>query len=384
MSKIKYRFVLIGIGLVLLVTYLYYQRTTKRRKVEDTRSELRRLYAIRTSQAQHAARKIQRRREELLDTMHRLATIGDPHQNLIELATLYKYGEYGIFQPNEDAAKMCARAALFTTTDPETKSRARVFLFTEDLEPVDVDDQSPELPYDYAKAAVRRTQTITATGRPVTRPRAHLRPKPVRTVTVHSDTQNAHDHGITTSTRDTLRGLEEVDTDATRPTILDFIATCDVSDDDKAKAIYALDSIRETVDSPYIGLSELDALSRVWHAVPDKTVVVQQLASAIEHGVPVCHSGKMARLAGCMDVVDPGARVPIWAIRQDVFGLAAAVRDEILASASTEAVQLYEAGQNQAMTEAMIAEFKRRVEQRTYTIDSAVLRSMVDDVSSGF
>lgn len=381
----KYRLLLLGLVFILIATYVYYHhRGVRKRNLANMRHEFQRLYAIREKQVSLAEHKVQKRREEIMDTMHRLATLGDPHANLIELATLYKYGEYGVFQPNEDAAKMCARAALFTATDPGTKSRARIFLFTEDIEPVDVDAQSPELPFDFARAASRRAQTIASAGRVVGRPRAHNRPRPVTKVTVTSDTQNAHDHGITTSTRDTLRALEDVDTTNTRTSILDFIPRSDVSDEEKAKAIYALESIRDTVDSPYIGMSELDALTRVWHAVPDKTVVVQQLASAIEHGVPVCHSGKMARLAGCMDVVDPGSRVPIWAIRQDVFGLAAKVRDDLLASASPDIVQLYEAGQNPAMTESMIAEFKRRVGQRTYTIDSSVLRSMVDDVSTGF
>lgn len=382
-------YTLIGLGIVLLLTYMYYlesrRRVTHRKHVQDTGLELQRLYSLHKKRVGQAAYKVHARRREILEEMNRLATVGDPHTNLIELATLYKYGEYGVFQPNEDAAVMCARAALFTTTDADTKSRARVFLFTDELEDVDIDPQSPQLPFDFAKAAVRRTQTIVSTGRPIGRARPSIRAPPPKTVVIHSDPQNAHDHGITTSTRNTLRALDDVDPvemDAIKHTILEFIPSCDVSDDDKAKAIHAIESIRDTVDSPYIGVSELDALSRVWNAVPDKTVVVQQLASAIEHGMPVCHSGKMARLAGCLDVVDPGGRVPLWAIRQDIFQTAAAVRNDVLAAADSDDIRLYEEGHNPAMTEHMIAAFKQRVERAEYTIDASVLRSIVEDVCS--
>jgi len=48
------------------------------------------------------------RRAALAKRMNGLSTSGDPHQNLLELATVYKFGEFGIAQPNDDAAvAMC-------------------------------------------------------------------------------------------------------------------------------------------------------------------------------------------------------------------------------------------------------------------------------------
>lgn len=388
MQLTRFQYTLLGFGLLVVLAY-FYNRTGRHRLGRiDAERELERLQYL-TDRAETARDEATRtRRAVLAKHMVSLTTSGDPHQNLLELATLYKFGEFGIAQPNDDAAVACARCVLFTSADPAVKSKARAFMFVEPVNEIDIDHSAPPIPFDFARAAIRRAQSITQPGRVLGQARAAARePQPQRVV-VESDPQNSHDSGVVASTRDTLRRLEEVDQgeiDSVREHVATFITTCDIDDEEKVKAIVALESIRDEIDSPYIGISEVDALARVWQVVPDKKVVVQQLASAIEHGVPVCHSGKMARLAGCLDVIDPGQHVPTWAVRQEVFSLASKVRDDVLGRLSSEDAQLYQTGHHPAVVQSMTDELRRRVNDiEVGTLDQSVVRSILDDATAAF
>jgi len=390
MQLTRFQYTLLGIGLLMVIAYMITHARSGRRSLGriDAERELERLQYL-TDRAETARDEATRtRRAALAKHMNELSTSGDPHQNLLELATVYKFGEFGIAQPNDDAAVACARCVLFTSADPVVKSKARAFMFVEAVGEIDIDHSAPPLPFDFARAAIRRAQSITQPGRVLGQARAAAREPHAQRVVVESDPQNSHDSGVVASTRDTLRGLEEVDQggiDSIREHVTKFITTCDIDDEEKVKAIVALESIRDEIDSPYIGISEVDALARVWQAVPDKTVVVQQLASAIEHGVPVCHSGKMARLAGCMDVVDPGQHVPVWAVRQEVFSLASKVRDDVLGRLSSEDAQLYQTGHHPAVVQSMTDELRRRVSNiEVGTLDQSVVRSILDDATAAF
>lgn len=390
MQLTRFQYTLLGIGVLVVLAYLYRHIRSGRYRLGriDAERELARLQYL-TDRAEAARYEATRaRRTALAKRMNELSTSGDPHQNLLELATVYKFGEFGIAQPNDDAAVACARCVLFTSSDPVVKSKARAFMFVERVNDIDIDHSAPPLPFDFARAAIRRAQTIAQPGRVVGQARAAAREPQSQRVVVESDPQNSHDSGVVASTRDTLRGLEEVDQDGidtVREHVAKFITTCDIDDEEKVKAIVALDSIRDEIDSPYIGISEVDALARVWQAVPDKTVIVQQLASAIEHGVPVCHSGKMARLAGCMDVVEPGQHVPVWAVRQEVFSLASKVRDDVLGRLSSEDAQLYQTGHHPAVVQSMTDELRRRANDiEVGTLDQSVIRSILDDATAAF
>ena len=387
MQLTRFQYTLLGIGLLVVVAYMYTRTQSARCSLGriDPDREFDRLQYLADRAEAARCEATRARRVVLAKHMNELSTSGDPHQNLLELAAVYKFGEFGIAQPNDDAAVACARCVLFTSTDPVVKSKARAFMFVECVNDNDIDRSAPQLPFDFARAAIRRAQTITQPGGVLGRARVAARdPQPQRVV-VESDPQNSHDSGVVASTRDTLRGLEEGDVESVRENVTKFIATCDVDDEEKVKAIVALESIRDEIDSPYIGVSELDALARVWHAVPDKTIIIQQLASAIEHGVPVCHSGKMARLAGCMDVVDPGQHIPVWAVRQEVFSLASKVRDEVLERVSSEDAQLYQTGHHPAVVQSMTDELRRRVGGiEVGTLDQSIVRSIVDDATAAF
>jgi hypothetical protein len=373
--------IIVVIACAAIAIFIYTRTKAQRRRMElmERKMVIEKIRLLNSATEAAARRSAGERRAKIVEKMNRLASIGDPHKSLLELANIYKHGEYGAFRPDNDAAALCARTVLFTSTNVDQRASARAILFSPELDEVDMDRDVPGLPPEFASQAARRARTVVGSTVRISRQK-----KPVTRVDIPSDSQNAHDHGVSTSTRDTLRGLEEQLEHDVREDVLGYISTsCGVSDDAKAAAVAAVDTLRDSVDSPYIGMSELDALSRVWSAVEDKDTVVLQLASMIEHGMPVCHSGKMARLAGCMDTQRPTV-VPLWAIKQEIYEIAARVRDDVLSSESGDMVDLYNSGRNPMLSERMSSEFKRRVDAIESSIDPSILRSIVDDVISSF
>ena len=371
------------VAVSVLIAYVVHRyRKSVRQTAEGRQQTIERYLTVAREKATSAPSPDHLRRETL-EIMRRICAMDDPWESLLRLGTVYKYGQHGVFGPNTDAAAACFRCALFTSSDPEIRSRARTQLFSPDVDDVDIERDVPSIPFDMAQAAIRRAQTIAGPNRISEKPRRVVEDIPANVV-IPSDTQNAHDHGVSSSVRKTLSCLQDPMTDH-RPDVLAHIASeeCRVSDDAKASAVYAIDSLRTTVDSPYTGMSEVDALSRVWRAAEERDNVVLQLAGCVEDGKPVCHSGKIARLVSSLETSVPIA-VPTWAIRQQLYALASKVRRDHLENLDPDAVSLYERGMHPVLTESMGASFKRKVDELDHAIDPAMLRSMVDDVVEAF
>jgi hypothetical protein len=373
-------YVLILCLVVATVTYLRRRQAQTQRDIRTTvhrlREEAERVAACRQEH-------VSRQRADHLRDLQRAAHEDDPWKGLLRLARAYKFGQHGVMRPNQEAAAACLRCALFTSTDPDTRSKARTLLFTPDVEDVDIDHRMPTAPFDFAQTCIRRAQNIAGPNRITQAPRPEIRDLPLVAV-IDSDTQNSHDHGVSTGVRNTLSTLVDPMCDHTDDA-LSYVASdeCRVSNDAKAKAIMAIDSLRQTVDSPYTGMSEVDVLARVWHACIHKDNLVLQLASCIEHGAPVCHSGKVARMVASLETDTPIA-VPMWAVRQELFGMASKVRRDVLEGIDTESLQLYEQGHHPALSEKITETFKRDVDQRDFHIDPAMKRSIVDEITSAF
>jgi len=383
MRLTRVRIILGVLALGIVAAYLYRRRTQALRRAPESRRDAIARYRTMARKRRDEAPTAEAQRQRLLTSMQRTAVSDDPWEALLRLGTAYKYGQHGVFNPSPDAANACFRCALFTSTDPEIRSRARTLLFSPDVEETDTTPGTPTMPFDIAQVVIRRAQTVAGPNQITQKPRRVIADIPAEVI-VTSDAQNTHDHGVSTAVRKTLACLEDPMTDH-REAVLRHIASssCGVSDDAKASAVCGVDSLRSEVDSPYTGMSEVDVLSRVWHAAEEKDNVVLQLAGCIEHGQPVCHSGKVARLVASLETSSPIA-VPTWAVRQELYSLASVVRRERLESLDGDSVSLYERGLHPVIAEDMADEFKRRVAEREYAIDPAMLRSMVDDVVQAF
>ena len=362
-----------------------------RHKVNDTRARAAREDELR---ARHA-------RDRLWHIVHDTST--PAWERMVDMAKLYHRGVYPYYRPDIETGHALCRTVILHAPTGQAKTDARVLLFSAP-EPGDTLDTHPgarALPIEPAGVLTKRAMATKChrvpdrTAPPAGLPRTVVRLGPTAVQRTRPlarpDSQNAHDHGVVKHVAKILTSLPPVaDTDepAVQREVEDHIANdCDISDDAKAAALQVMESLRETVDNPVLGLSEQQALARVWRRAVHKDLVVQQLASGLELGQPVCHSGKMARLAAALDDGESETRVlPIWAIRDQLGTTAAAVRDQVLAGASAADADAYTAGDS-FLKQQMETAFKAKCEDfvKQTGVSSVVLRPIIDDlVEYGF
>lgn len=320
-------------------------------------------------------------------------------RRMVTIAKIYFRGIYPYYSPNRDVAQALCRTVILHCPHTTYKTEARVLMFSDCMveSTIDVARDSAPLPLEPAARLTRLAMESRQQGSNRTTDRTPVRP-PVRVVgeedravdgeDIIGDSQNSHDHGVVSHVAKVLQTLPHAETGTIRDDIEAYIATScgdHITDDEKAQALQCLESIRDDVDHPKVGVSEEQALARVWNAAQYKDLVVQQLASGIERGLPVCHTGKLSRIAASLD---DGQRedtkiLPMWAVKDDLYRLASKVRDTVLDEASPDQTQAYnESTTGSALQTKMVDAFRRECDEyRVSTgLSPIVLRAYVDDI----
>ena len=197
------------------------------------------------------------------------------------------------------------------------------------------------------------------------------------------DDQNVHDHGVVRSLVATVRALREEVGDAaeglldvTVQRVRDGVLRADVLPPSKARALEVLDALGDAPHST-LGVGEREALRLVWakmQTLPPASrsnavdTLTEQLASGVESGAIVCSTGKIARVLGALDGLpfpEPAAVRPVWAVAQELMGLAARTRERALEGASPAEREAYEGGGEggEAVRRRMEAAFRERARQ---------------------
>lgn len=179
------------------------------------------------------------------------------------------------------------------------------------------------------------------------------------------DSQNVHDHAISSATDHNLRDLmkqqeeqkEEPEKERrTSTTSKDttsnqsegrggkdelvqnveraILASEDLTPAQRADAFHVLHDLGHDIHSKY-GVSERDALASVWGKIQSlensdslAETLAKQLASGVEAGSVVCSSGKISRIVSALDGVSNEATArPMWMVREELGSLAAKVRE---------------------------------------------------------
>ena len=204
--------------------------------------------------------------------------------------------------------------------------------------------------FEWDGAFVRALLLATAAAVPVTGVRAPYAPGEWDAVADDDDDrQNVHDHSVAAATRRNLRELRARvpattgSIERTVSIVMDFVLESDASVSVKSDAFEVLDSLKPDHDAS-AGDSQLGALHTVWTVAGQiadpvkrndvRMTLVDQLASAREHGAVVCSSGIIARIVGTFDGIDDEVLDrykpprPFWIVRQELAALASRVRDE--------------------------------------------------------
>jgi len=245
----------------------------------------------------------------------------------------------------------------------------------------DVDVRGKPLDEMRRRTIDRLIDTVSTMPRPVNIPPYTETPATFHVEPIENDPQNSLDSGVVQSTHMILRDLPTFN--LSRDDIDEYISSCSLGDDTRTKALHALETLsHEDVGT---GIIEYDALSNVWNATPHKDTVILQLASMIENGVPVCHSGKLGRLASVMDTGESAYRVvPIWVLRQYASNIAPVARREILETLSHQNRVTYETMGDEVITKKMIDTFTTRMEPHMKHAPEHVRLLIVDEYTTGF
>jgi hypothetical protein len=243
----------------------------------------------------------------------------------LELADAYRKGSFGELAP--DPATAVAMYKLAThASDPVISSAATLRLLECTTTPGPREDVRGTRPNTaYADAAMRETPVPAAAATAAAATAAAAAAAVPAKTLVTNDPQNVHDHAIVASMRQILSSAPPRPSESAYEHVVDLVLTRGSED-----AFRTVDSLSSETHSA-LGISEREALDVVWPEVVRlgaEDILVSQLESGVEHGKVVCSTGKIARILGTLDglVADRQLR-PLWAVREELRGLAIQTRD---------------------------------------------------------
>jgi hypothetical protein len=311
------------------------------------------------------------------------ATPGD-WMSFLELADAYRKGSFGEYAPDPATATIMYRLAT-RASDPEIASAATLRLLECTTTPVPREDARGTRPsVTYAEMAMRDAPDVPDVPDALPEPPLSYEPplssaaaaaaaaaraseKLAKRTLVTNDPQNVHDHALLASMRRRISGLDDDDASDTNAgsayeRVVDLVLTRE-----SERAFRMLDSLSDQPHSS-LGISEREALELVWPAVVRlgaEDILVSQLESGVERGHVVCSTGKIARILGTLDGLDPEVMRPMWAVREEIRGLAVQTRDS--------------GGGKSAFLERVFSEYVDGL-----GMDATIVKKMTDDFSCGF
>lgn len=318
---------------------------------------------------------------------------------LLSLGKLYKNGDYPRFRPNEDLALQIFQMCAACPNGRVAGTAQSLFIETR-LHPIATHDRGGyDFPTHHADALALAAHLIATTPpnafeRVVAQPVNMTRQERNRNNVAadhgdapddlavqlqqiadndglgalhrpRSDTQNVHDHGVTSTVRTNIRLLREhldrnnryerherrhrgngrhaqsnesLQIDRLKQEIQRYIQQSPCGRGASGKdAIRVLHALKPTKLNSY-DASELEVLQMVWKKIKQSgdsdlaNVLVEQLASAVDKGSVVCPSGRISRLLAVFDgttaVPELQTLRPMWAVREELAALAARTRGD--------------------------------------------------------
>lgn len=236
------------------------------------------------------------------------------------------------------------------------------------------------------------------------------------TPTYALDSQNVHDHGVSTSIRQNIKavlaeiGPEESgfthDRQDVIESVMKVLRDTGMEEGDLNKAFRVIVSlVPDKISS--VGCSQMDVLNATFKKiskVQDPKVrnnlfesLGKNLASGVERGHVVCSTGKIGRIIATLEGVEhevlgpDGSKfqksVPVDVVRTEISNLASKIRTDVLSEASSKQVEDYNKFPNSNLSEIMDSRFRNEV-KKVYVdglhLSEKVLDPIVEMYSSVF
>lgn len=319
----------------------------------------------------------------------RVATL-DPEDAMLYTASLYKRGVHGLFRSDPETSHALCRSLILHGAQRDIRTDAMTLLY--ENPPCEDATTCSSFPADLANMVLHRfkteptppvrTSVRTPPARTPVRTPVRTPPTPKTKPKIPDDPQNSHQHTVVATSRTALSKLPHVCDRDIMSTVEQYIQSDTdqmMTDETKAKALHALDSLNTIESAQFDGLTERQALARVWNTVApeERDLVIHQLADSIERGMPVCHTGKMTRLASTVDTV-----LPSWQVKEVLFSEAARIRDETLKNATSTEERAYNEDPESSLKDRMVSSFKDYSSDflSKHNMSKSVMQPIIDDV----
>lgn len=214
--------------------------------------------------------------------------------------------------------------------------------------------------------------------------------------TVSSDPQNARDHVVVNSAKQSLERLRanthmQYDVPTTFKMIHEYITNeSDASEVKRENAANVLQEMAKGIANlGYEQSKEIEALHLVWNRIHSQTFaqdrdkrkqlidsLVNELAECIEYGELVCPTGRLNRIIDTLNYQDPIVQIqPQWAVRQMMVAKAGAIEKGLLAKCRSEVRDAVNATKPNARERQLQSEFAQKLRA---AIEREMARSYVD------
>ena len=163
-------------------------------------------------------------------------------------------------------------------------------------------------------------------------------------IQIKNDMQNVHDSTLLSTIRKSIANLQKAVTVLPLQNVLIQIRKyirSKPNNDKRRDAMIALNAVeRNTVPLSSTHLKEVDALQLVWSRIASKTdqetrdqlkqCLYTQLSECIEHGKPVCSTGRFTRIIDSLNVLDKLVTIkPTFAVQQEMMNKCAMIREQL-------------------------------------------------------
>lgn len=219
---------------------------------------------------------------------------------------------------------------------------------------------------------------------------------PVAAAPIISDPQNARDHVVVNSAKQSLERLRanthmQYDIPTTFKMINEYITTkSDASEVKRENAANVLQEMAKGIANlGYEQSKEIEALHLVWNRIHSQTYaqdrdkrkqlidnLIGELAECIEYGELVCPTGRLNRIIDSLNYQDPIVQIqPQWAVRQMMVAKAGAIEKGLLAKCRSDVRDAVNSTNPNARERQLQGEFSQKLRQ---AIEREMIRAYVD------